>query len=70
VISGGADGVLKIWQIPDHPSGTRESLDSLRITRRGHVGPVRCLAVSTDGTLVVTGGDDHTVRVWALPAGQ
>jgi WD40 repeat protein len=69
VISAGADGVLKIWEIP-WPGGMidKSVMDSMRITRRGHTGPVRCLAVSPDGALLATGGDDHTVRVWTLPA--
>jgi WD40 repeat protein len=73
VISAGADGVLKIWNIPefDDPAVIKRiSIDSLRITRSGHTGPVRCVAVSPDGALLATGGDDYTVRVWSLPAPQ
>ncbi len=32
----------------------------------GHRGPIRCLAVGTDGCLVLTGGEDCTCRVWVV----
>jgi WD40 repeat protein len=35
----------------------------------GHEGPVNTLALSQDGRTLVTGGDDHTVRVWDAATG-
>lgn len=32
----------------------------------GHRGPIRCLAMGSDGGLLVTGGEDCTCRVWVL----
>jgi neurobeachin-like protein 1/2 len=32
----------------------------------GHRGPIRCLGLGQDGGLLVTGGEDATVRVWVL----
>jgi WD40 repeat protein len=32
----------------------------------GHRGPIRCLAVGSDGGLMVTGGEDCTCRVWVV----
>ena len=32
----------------------------------GHRGTIRCIATGTDGGMLVTGGEDCTVRVWVL----
>lgn len=40
------------------------------IVFRGHAGRVRSLAVDPQGTLLASGGDDGTVRVWALDTGR
>jgi WD40 repeat protein len=32
----------------------------------GHQGPIRCLARGSDGSLMVTGGQDATCRVWVV----
>jgi WD40 repeat protein len=33
-------------------------------TLEGHEGPVNSLCLTPDGARLITGGDDHTVRVW------
>ena len=37
---------------------------------RGHLGRVRSLSINTDGTLLASGGDDGTVRIWELLTGR
>jgi WD40 repeat protein len=36
----------------------------------GHSGYVRALSISDDGLLVLSGSDDHTVKLWELEAGR
>ncbi len=35
-----------------------------------HVGPIRAVAVSTDGTLIATGSADRSVRLWSASTGE
>ncbi|ETO19121.1 G-protein beta WD-40 repeats containing protein [Reticulomyxa filosa] len=37
---------------------------------RGHSGPVRSVRFSFDGCRVISGSDDHTVRIWDIASGQ
>lgn len=39
-------------------------------TMSGHSGPVYGVAVTANGSLVASGGTDHTVRVWDVATGQ
>ena len=36
----------------------------------GHTGCVRAVATSADGSILVSGGDDDTVRVWNTETGE
>ena len=55
VVSGGHDGMLKIWD-------TRSAKCERTFT--GHAGPVTCCALSD--RMMVSGGEDHQVRVYGF----
>ena len=48
----------------------RRIFDPSLLTLYGHTEDVRSVAVSADGTRVVTGSDDKTARVWDARTGQ
>ena len=60
VWSAGGDGTLKRWKLPLVPP----------LALAGHTQPVRAAATSADGRVVVTGGQDQTVRIWDPLTGQ
>ncbi|WP_462324017.1 WD40 repeat domain-containing protein [Desulfoplanes sp.] len=61
VISGGGYGALAMYRVR---SG--EKVHGFK----GHTGAVVCLAVSPDGTRLVSGSQDQTVRLWNLETGE
>jgi WD40 repeat protein len=36
----------------------------------GHMAPVRALVITPDGSLLISAGDDKTIRLWSLPEGK
>lgn len=60
LVTASAEGVVTLW---DAERGV--SIQA----RRSHAGTLSSLAVSSDGTLMATGGDDETVRIWKVSAG-
>ena len=59
MISGGDDGLLRIWDI-----GT----GSLIHTLKGHSGRVSSVAYS--GGRIASGSDDQTIRIWDAATGE
>lgn len=54
VLSGGADGTLRLWDVQ-----SEQSLDTVDVG-----APINSLAVSPDGRHVLLGLDDNNVRLW------
>jgi len=71
VATGGYDKLVLLWN-PDEvrPTDIRATLDNKPQTKAkalrlaGHDGPVRCVAFSPNGQLVLSGSDDNSLRVW------
>ncbi|GAU07966.1 WD40 repeat domain-containing protein [Desulfoplanes formicivorans] len=61
VVSGGGRGALAMYRVQDGVK-VRDF--------KGHTGGVTCLAVSPDGTRLVSGSLDQTVRLWNLATGE
>jgi hypothetical protein len=79
---GATDTAVRVWRLhwgggrdggtPEH-SGTSTSSSSCPVpelyhTLTGHTGPVVCMALSPDASLLVTGSSDRTIRVWSTAA--
>jgi hypothetical protein len=75
--SPGIDGLLdqvrdrapRPWICPLAPAPTSPG-KSRRSAIPRHDGAVRALAVTPDGSRLVTGGDDHAIRIWNLASGR
>jgi WD40 repeat protein len=61
--SGDEDGKVLLWQIHD-------ARPPRPIVLEGHTKAVTCLAIAPDGTRVVSGSVDGTVRLWDTGSGQ
>ncbi|XP_033752140.1 NACHT domain- and WD repeat-containing protein 1-like isoform X2 [Pecten maximus] len=56
-LSGGEDGVLKMWNL---------ELNEFKENLLGHSAGITCIAVSPDGSCCVTGSRDRTLLLWSL----
>ena len=81
VVIGCTDGSILVWNhltnmIKRYNSGHSNRVWSVvwnHLTKcliRGHSDPVMCVAFSSDGSHVVSGSDDKTVRIWNCHTGK
>ena len=76
VVSGANDRTLRIWNVPTRT--TKRTLEGLRTAATGkaklvligHSDSVKSVAFSPDGTRVVSGSSDKTVRIWNVNTGE
>jgi WD40 repeat protein/DNA-binding SARP family transcriptional activator len=60
MVTAGADGSAKLWDISEVRSGTVQELASLQ----GHSSALLDVAFSPDGTRIATSALDNTVKIW------
>lgn len=81
--SGSADCTVKLWDVnktyseSEHTesglvaSSSTECISTQVLrTLPGHTNWVRSVAWSPDGTILASGSDDYTVKLWDVPTGQ
>lgn len=54
-------------QKPDIGVWKLDAMDTAPQSLTGHTAPVRAVAITPDGSLLISGGDDKTIRLWSLP---
>ncbi|KAL3922375.1 MAG: hypothetical protein SGILL_002237 [Bacillariaceae sp.] len=85
LITGGADGLIKLWSLRAPTSSRRSVADSeasgsktgqqrgrggdALITLSDHVGRILCIQTAWHGDHLLSGGADRTIRVWDLQSG-
>src|SRR5262245_31155407 len=61
LLSGGADGTVRIWDAAVGQEKRRLS---------AHEGPVLCLALHPSGKVLASGGADRSMKIWDLASGK
>jgi WD40 repeat protein len=77
VATGGYDNQILLYKPDDLRPFDYEKLSSGETNPppsfrafKGHTGPVRAVRFSPDGTRLLSGSDDHTIRVWDVESGD
>lgn len=60
-IAGGADGAARVWDL---------EIGDCVLVMEGHSGPITSMAITDDGSLVVTTSEDGTARAFETERGQ
>ena len=77
VATGGYDKMVMVWNPADvHPVDIAGRLDGKPdakpnyVRLAGHNGPVRSVAFSPKGKLILSGSEDNSIRIWDLATGE
>jgi WD40 repeat protein len=77
VATGGHDKLVMIWNPNDvQPVDIDRRLNdepdpkANYVRLAGHDRPVRCVAFSQNGQLLLSGGEDNSIRIWDVASGQ
>lgn len=65
-----AEGLEDTAASRERSSSSRKAGDRLVLTLRGHERDVTSVAFSRDGTRIVSGSEDNTVKVWDARSGK
>lgn len=64
LVSSGKDHYLKLTAVPREPSPEGTAAPTLLAVYKGHTEAVQCTAASPEGSLLLSGSWDTTLRLW------
>lgn len=69
IVTGADDNLVRAWKVFAEVSEVGVKSTPKMWELKGHTAGVRSLAWSFDGTMICSGSEDHTVRVWSVSTG-
>ena len=70
VMTGESPVLPEVWKIPQTELDEAADLPRKLVTLEGHQRPVRGMTYSPDGSLIASGSDDGTARIWDVKTGE
>lgn len=61
ILAGGADNRIRVWRLI---SKTKQRINPIRYSRFAHEGPVIQLRFNSNGSRLISVGEDRTVKLW------